>query len=217
VRQREDVSAPVAVRHVHGRPGPRGIGGEPFELRVVRAQQLRGVPPMSHAPDPRATRPPFDAIWAPWRMAYVLEPHGEGCFLCEAVASDDDAKNFVLERRERCISIFNRFPYNNGHLLVAPRAHKGDLGELDEAELAELAALTRDTQQLLARALSPHGFNIGLNLGTCAGAGVPGHLHVHVVPRWNGDTNFMPVVAGTKVIVQSLEALYQVLREHLAR
>ena len=146
-------------------------------------------------------------------MDYILEPRADGCFLCAAVASAEDARSFVLERRERCFSIFNRFPYNNGHLLVAPNAHKGGLGDLDDVELAELMRLTRDTQQLLAKAMTPHGFNIGINLGTCAGAGVPGHLHVHIVPRWTGDTNFMPVTGGAKVLVQSLEALYRLLRE----
>ena len=160
--------------------------------------------------------PAHDIIWAPWRMGYILEPKGDGCFLCSALASAEDERNLVLERRERSFAIFNRFPYNNGHMLVAPNAHKGDLGDLDDAELAELFRLTRDTQRLLAGAMKPHGFNVGLNLGACAGAGVPGHLHVHIVPRWNGDTNFMPVIGGAKVIVQSLEALYKVLREQLS-
>jgi len=162
-----------------------------------------------------ASRAHLDIVWAPWRMGYILEPKKDGCFLCAAWASDDDTGNLVLERRQHCFSIFNRFPYNNGHLLVAPKAHKGELAGLEEEELIDLVRLTRDTQQLLARAMAPHGFNIGINLGTCAGAGVPGHLHVHIVPRWNGDTNFMPVTAATKIIVQSLEALYQTLRDEL--
>lgn len=167
---------------------------------------------MSHSADNPRPLPRHDLIWAPWRMDYILDANRDGCFLCDALASGEDARNFVLERRERCFSIFNRFPYNNGHLLVAPNAHKGDLAELAEEELVDVMRLTRDTQGLLARTMTPHGFNIGMNLGACAGAGVPGHLHVHIVPRWNGDTNFMPVLAGAKVIVQSLEALYQVLR-----
>ncbi|HPD15466.1 MAG TPA: HIT domain-containing protein [Planctomycetota bacterium] len=170
---------------------------------------------MSHASG-QPSRPPFDLIWAPWRMDYILGPRTDGCFLCAAAASGEDERDLVLERRARCFSIFNRYPYNNGHLLVAPTAHKGDLAALSDEELVDVVRLTRDTQQLLARAMAPHGFNIGVNLGACAGAGLPGHLHVHVVPRWNGDTNFMPVLGGTKVIVQSLEALYRVLREQLA-
>jgi ATP adenylyltransferase len=170
---------------------------------------------MSQESQPPRCGPRYDLIWAPWRLDYILEPKKDGCFLCDAVASREDERNLVLERREGCFSIFNRFPYNNGHILVAPNAHKGDLGALDDAELTGLIRLTRDTQQLLERAMTPHGFNIGVNLGQCAGAGVPGHLHVHIVPRWNGDTNFMPVVGGTKVIVQSLDALYRLLREQL--
>lgn len=170
---------------------------------------------MSKPSDKSAGRPALDIIWAPWRMDYIVGPRSDGCFLCEALAANDDPARFLLERRERCFSIFNRYPYNNGHLLVAPNAHKGDLRDLDDAELTDLFRLTRDTQGLLAKAIKPHGFNIGMNLGTCAGAGVPGHLHVHIVPRWDGDTNFMPVIGGTKIIVQSLDALYKVLRELL--
>lgn len=161
----------------------------------------------------RANTAGQEVIWAPWRMGYILEPKGQGCFLCEALSAEDDERTLVLERREACFSIFNRYPYNNGHLLVAPNAHKGDLLELDDAELAGIMRLTRDTVGLLGRAMSPHGFNVGINLGACAGAGVPGHLHVHIVPRWQGDTNFMPVIGGAKVIVQSLEALYKALKE----
>ncbi|MFP4055409.1 MAG: HIT family protein [Candidatus Brocadiia bacterium] len=156
-----------------------------------------------------------EVLWAPWRIDYVIRPERDGCFLCTALGSEDDRGHFLVERRESCFSILNRFPYNNGHVLVAPNAHKGDLGELNEEELAALMRLTRDTQALLAQSVAPHGFNIGINLGRCAGAGVPGHLHVHIVPRWQGDTNFMPATAGTKVIVQSLEALYDLLRQRL--
>ena len=167
--------------------------------------------------DPSGSEPTRtqDLIWAPWRLDYVVQPKTDGCFLCDALASGDDAARFVIERRERCFSILNRFPYNNGHTLIAPNAHKADLPGLDDDELTDLVRLTRDTEHLLVETVSPHGFNIGINLGTCAGAGVPGHLHVHIVPRWNGDTNFMPVTADTKIIVQSLEALYGVLRERL--
>jgi ATP adenylyltransferase len=155
-----------------------------------------------------------EIIWAPWRMDYILEADkDDGCFLCRAFESEDDEANLVLERREHTFAIFNRFPYNNGHMLIAPNAHKADLGDLEETELLELMCLTRDIQERLQRAICPHGFNIGINLGRCAGAGVPGHLHVHIVPRWSGDTNFMSVTARTKVIVQSLDALYKLLRD----
>jgi ATP adenylyltransferase len=154
-----------------------------------------------------------EIIWAPWRIDYILQAEkDEGCFLCRALESDEDEANLVLERRENCFAIFNRYPYNNGHMLIAPNAHKADLSDLDESELLEVMRLTRDVQERLRAAMCPHGFNIGINLGRCAGAGLPGHLHVHIVPRWNGDTNFMSATAHSKVIVQSLEALYQVLR-----
>ena len=171
-------------------------------------------PRPEHAEAARA----HDLLWAPWRLDYVVQAaEADGCFLCQAVASDDDAGHLLLERRERCFAILNRYPYNNGHLLVATNAHKGELAELDDDELAGLMHLTRDAQELLRHAIAPHGFNIGINLGRCAGAGVPGHLHVHIVPRWNGDTNFMSVTANTKVIVQSLDALYGLLRQQLGR
>ena len=154
-------------------------------------------------------------LWSPWRLEYLTAPKAEGCVFCHALRSDQDRENLVLLRGQRAFLILNRFPYNNGHLLIAPNAHKADLTDLDDAELDELIRLTRDTERLLSRAISPHGFNIGINLGRCAGAGVPGHLHIHIVPRWNGDTNFMPVTGNTKVIGQSLDALYDLLKEKL--
>lgn len=170
------------------------------------------MPQVNDAPEPTRRH---DIIWAPWRLDYVIEAKTGGCFLCDAVAADDDAAHFVVERRDGCFSILNRYPYNNGHTLIAPNAHKADLPELTDDELAGLMRMTRDTQRLLADTLSPHGFNIGVNLGACAGAGVPGHLHLHIVPRWNGDTNFMPVTAETKIIVQSLGQLYALLRQRI--
>ena len=209
--EQEDAQETLPVRlREQGRP--RADPLERVELRVVSGHLLRGVSKVSENSE-NPTR--LEVIWAPWRMQYILEPKTDGCFLCEAVASGDDRGNFVLERRERCFSIFNRFPYNNGHMLVAPISHKADLTDLDDAELDELIHLTRDTERLLARSIAPHGFNIGINLGRCAGAGVPGHLHVHIVPRWNGDTNFMPVTGNAKILVQSLEALYDLLKENL--
>ena len=167
---------------------------------------------MNDAPEPTRRQ---DTLWAPWRLDYVIQPKTDGCFLCDALAAGDDAGRWIVERRDRCFSVLNRFPYNNGHTLIAPNAHKADLPDLTDDELVGLARLTRDTQLHLAAAMSPHGFNIGVNLGACAGAGVPGHLHIHIVPRWNGDTNFMPVTAETKVIVQSLDQLYRLLRERM--
>jgi ATP adenylyltransferase len=157
----------------------------------------------------------MDRLWAPWRLAYVTAgstPADAGaCFICRGLAATDDRANLIVKRTELSVVVLNRFPYNNGHLLVCPRAHKATLNDLDSAELLD----TQETIRRLVRALDdlmqPHGYNIGVNLGLAAGAGVPGHLHWHIVPRWNGDTNFMPVISDTRVVVQSLEALYDLL------
>ena len=149
-------------------------------------------------------------LWAPWRMAYVgrEDPEG-GCFLCRAgqAAADADREHLVVARGERWFCIINRFPYNNGHVMIAPYEHQGDLGGLDEACLTDMMRAVVVARDALRRALGAQGFNIGLNLGRCAGAGVADHLHVHVVPRWPGDVNFMPVLADVKVIPQALEDL----------
>jgi ATP adenylyltransferase len=163
----------------------------------------------------------MDRLWAPWRLAYIesaKEPsEGDPCFICRALAETDDRKNLVVFRGERSAVILNRFPYNNGHLLVAPRAHKGTLAELQSDETLEIMDTVRRMAGLLDVLMHPDGHNVGLNLGRAAGAGLPGHLHWHIVPRWVGDTNFMPVLSDTKVISQSLDALYDLLTDHLAR
>lgn len=155
-------------------------------------------------------------IWAPWRLEYIRQlarPAEGACFICDYFkAPAADEQNHVLWRTPRSIVCFNRFPYTNGHLLIAVAAHKPDLESLDEAERAELLQLVADAQLVLARAIEPQGFNVGINFGRCAGAGLPDHLHVHVVPRWNGDTNFMSVVGDVRVIMQSIDALYVQLR-----
>jgi ATP adenylyltransferase len=156
----------------------------------------------------------MDQLWAPWRLAFVAtsKPAAEDpCFLCAGLAGDDDRRNLVAHRTPRSVVVLNRYPYNNGHLLIAPRAHKASLDDLDAGELLETMETVRHMVRLLTRLMRPEGFNVGLNLGRVAGAGLPGHLHWHVVPRWNGDTNFMPVLADARVIVQSLEALYDLL------
>jgi ATP adenylyltransferase len=157
----------------------------------------------------------MDQLWAPWRLAYVAAPKPptaeDPCFLCAGLADSNDRRNLIAERTPRSVVVLNRYPYNNGHLLVAPRAHKGRLDELDPDELLETMETLRRMVRVLDRLLCPDGYNIGLNLGRAAGAGLPGHLHWHVVPRWNGDTNFMPVLGDVKVIAQSLDALYDAL------
>jgi len=154
-------------------------------------------------------------LWAPWRMEYIealSEPNG--CFICGYSEEPAlDKSNFVLWRTPHCLVVFNRFPYNNGHLLIAPMRHIEALGEATDDELLELTKLCRDCQTALGAAISPHGFNIGMNFGRCAGAGLPGHMHIHVVPRWDGDTNFMHVCSGTDVISQSMTELYDRLKQ----
>src|SRR5580692_3722638 len=154
----------------------------------------------------------MDHLWAPWRLSYVAgaKPPAsvDSCFICDGLASDDDRANLIAWRTPLSVVVLNRFPYNNGHLLIAPRAHKGRLDELTADELLETMETVRRMVGVLDGLMKPDGYNVGLNLGRAAGAGLPGHLHWHIVPRWNGDTNFMPIVADEKVVVQSLDALY---------
>lgn len=167
----------------------------------------------------------LEQLWAPWRLAYIkgsekpapqrelpLLPDADAdCFLCRAAVDEDLRGNLVVARTANTLVILNRYPYNNGHLLVAPRKHTGRLDTLDTATLHECLAFIQRVIVIQERELSAQGFNIGLNLGRVAGAGVPGHLHWHIVPRWAADSNFMPVTAGTKVISQSLDALWDIM------
>ena len=168
-------------------------------------------------------------LWAPWRIGYIQglsdSPQTENknqtpqkstgeCFICHYLTSpQDDDKNLVLWRSSQSLVILNRFPYNNGHLLIAPARHIADFEAADEAEMLEIIKLIRDSQKALSLAIGPHGFNVGMNFGRCAGAGLPGHLHIHLVPRWDGDTNFMPVCSDTGVISQSLGELFEPLKK----
>ncbi len=157
----------------------------------------------------------MEQLWAPWRIRYILGERESGCFFCRKSQESDDAKNHVVIRARTCFALLNTYPYNAGHLMVAPYKHTGDLDDLVESELAELMSLTRRCKQLLSRAIKPNGFNIGINIGRTAGAGVLDHVHMHIVPRWDGDTNFMPVLADTHVVPQALDELYQLLMKHL--
>jgi ATP adenylyltransferase len=159
----------------------------------------------------------MEHLWAPWRLSYVAtaKPPADACFICDGLAANDDRANLIALRTPRSVVVLNRYPYNNGHLLVAPRAHKGSLAELTADELLETMETLRRMVGVLDDLMRPDGYNIGLNLGRAAGAGLPGHLHWHVVPRWNGDTNFMPIVSDVKVIVQALDALYDLLTARL--
>jgi len=149
-----------------------------------------------------------ERLWSPWRMEYIRAAgaeDAEGCIFCDLPPQDDDEKNLILARGEHAFVILNRFPYNAGHLMVAPNRHEGEYEDLSEDEVLEVHRLLQRAIRALKEEMEPHGFNVGMNLGRVAGAGIPGHLHWHVVPRWGGDTNFMPVVGGTKVLPELLE------------
>jgi ATP adenylyltransferase len=156
-------------------------------------------------------------IWAPWRMEYIyaLQEHRGDCFLCRYRDNpQDDKKNHVLWRSTNSLALLNRFPYTTGHLLIAPTTHVAEPEDLPDDVLAELTLRMRDAKRVLQAALQPQGFNIGMNLGRCAGAGLPDHVHWHVVPRWSGDTNFMPVFGEVRVIPESLQRVHQKFLEH---
>src|SRR5262249_25610706 len=148
----------------------------------------------------------MDQLWAPWRMELIEKGGGHtGCIFCDLPKAADDRQNLILGRTRHCFAILNKFPYNNGHLMVVPRAHLADLEQLPREENDELSHMLRVAVRLLGRAYGAQGYNLGMNLGRVAGAGIADHLHWHVVPRWNGDTNFMPVVGETKVMIEHLQ------------
>ena len=155
----------------------------------------------------------MDRLWAPWRVTYLSAIHKppKTCVFCRILRANEDRRHLIFTRTEHSFAVLNLYPYNNGHTLVMPRRHVADWGQMTPAEKLDLLELLSTTQKLLKKILHPGGFNVGANIGKAAGAGFPGHLHIHVVPRWNGDVNFMPVLTKTKVISQSLEALYRLL------
>jgi len=156
-----------------------------------------------------------DRIWAPWRLAYVKDAAKDSedeCIFCAKPAADDDEANLIVHRGERAFVILNLYPYTNGHLMVAPFEHTGRIQDLPTETVAEMMALAKQSMDGLERVYDPHGYNVGFNQGRVAGAGVEHHIHMHVVPRWGGDTNFMPVIADTKVMPQTLEQSYEALR-----
>lgn len=150
-------------------------------------------------------------VWAPWRIEYIRGEKAGECFLCRMFAETKDRENLILFRGATCAVTMNRFPYNSGHLMVAPTRHIAQLDELSADEDREFSDLTKRAVAALRAALQPEGFNIGINLGQVAGAGLADHLHRHIVPRWNGDTNFMPVLGGPRVIPEALDATYEAL------
>ncbi len=147
-------------------------------------------------------------LWAPWRMTYIAGDREQGCLLCSKLKGRDDRGNLILCRSSHSFVILNRFPYTSGHLMVAPNRHVASLDELNEGEMVALMALLKQSIIILKRALKPDGFNVGMNIGSAAGAGIEDHIHFHIVPRWNGDTNFMPVLVETKVMPEYLEKTY---------
>jgi len=152
-----------------------------------------------------------DVVWAPWRMSYILAEKPIECIFCERLREPYDAKNLLLWRGRTAFVMMNLYPYNNGHLMVVPHAHVASLIDLEPSQRAELGELTMRCEQVLRQAMRPDGLNIGLNLGSAAGAGIAEHLHVHVVPRWDGDTNYMTVVGEVRVIPQHLDDTYALL------
>jgi len=152
-----------------------------------------------------------ESLWAPWRMEYILDDRKEGCLFCRKSESDEDAKNFVLYRSDYSFALLNTFPYNSGHIMIAPYRHTAEMEGLSEDEIVDLTKVLQLCLRLLKRVMKPDGFNVGFNLGKSAGAGVVDHLHLHLVPRWEGDTNYMPVIGNTRVIPQSLKTVYDLL------
>jgi len=149
-------------------------------------------------------------LWAPWRIGYVQKKN-KSCIFCRAAKSRLDKKYYVVHRSKFCFSVLNVFPYNNGHIMIAPNRHRGDIADLTSDELLDLIKVLKISQRQLNKVLRPQAYNIGINIGKEAGAGFAGHLHIHIVPRWKGDVNFMPVVFGSKVISQSLKQLHEKL------
>jgi ATP adenylyltransferase len=158
---------------------------------------------------------PESPLWAPWRMEYVGDQGPKpACIFCELPQSPDLRTALVLSVEEHFVVMLNRFPYNNGHLMVAPRQHTADLAEISTDGYQALMSGLRRACDVVGEVLSPDGMNVGINLGAVAGAGIADHLHWHIVPRWNGDTNFMPVLAETRVMPQHLEASYDMFHPH---
>ncbi len=151
-------------------------------------------------------------LWAPWRIEYITGPKPDRCVFCTAAEAEDDAAAYVVHRGERCFAMLNAYPYAGGHLMVSPYRHVPGLEQLADGELFEMMVLSRHALRALGKAFGPDGFNVGINEGSAAGAGVEDHVHQHVVPRWGGDTNFMPVIGHTRVLPELLEETYDRLR-----
>lgn len=154
----------------------------------------------------------MDRLWAPWRLDYITGEKTEGCIFCVFPTENNDEKRLILHRGKHAFVIMNAFPYSNGHLLIVPYRHTADVADLNDDESLEIMQLVRKCREALEAVCTPDGFNIGINQGAAAGAGIADHIHLHVVPRWNGDTNFMPVLGGVKVVPEALEVTYGKLK-----
>jgi ATP adenylyltransferase len=203
------VSLPPQTRAELERVGPGAGGAVPVAKHIG---SIGYTSPMAE----------FEAnLWAPWRMAYIEALGAEDpqtCFLCHHHAHAElDVSQHVLWRTAQTLTLLNKFPYSTGHMLIAPAAHVARFEDLPESTLSELTLCLRDAQRVLQAAFHPHGFNVGMNVGRCAGAGLPDHLHWHIVPRWNGDTNFMPALGGVKVMPESLDQVYARVRAAAAQ
>lgn len=157
-------------------------------------------------------------LWAPWRMEFIKadKKPGGGCIFCGLLLDNKDRENLILHRAERVFVILNKYPYNNGHLMVVPNKHTADMNELDEKTLGDLSVYSRHCISALKESYEPEGYNLGMNLGVAGGAGIREHLHMHILPRWVGDTNFMPVIADTKAMPQHLMTSFDSLKNYFA-
>ncbi len=159
----------------------------------------------------------MDILWAPWREKYIKQCgfKKDGCIFCQILKAKQDAKHYIFLRSAHSFAVLNIYPFSGGHFLVIPNRHVGDISALTADERADIMDLLADTKDLMDRAYRPEAFNVGMNLGSAAGAGIPEHLHIHVVPRWKGDVNFMPAIFGTKVIPVALDKVYKRLKDAL--
>lgn len=157
----------------------------------------------------------MERLWAPWRIKYVRMEKVHSCIFCKFPEERDDEKNLILYRGKRAFIIMNNYPYNPGHVMIAPYRHVANIEDLTSEEVHDIHTLTSLAIKAIKKSMKPQGFNLGINIGKAGGAGIEGHIHLHIVPRWNGDTNFMPVISDTKVIVQEIKESYRELRESI--
>ena len=154
-----------------------------------------------------------EKLWAPWRAGFILSKKEKGCIFCRRLKEKDSVKNLIVYRGQKALVILNKFPYNAGHTMIVPIRHVGQIEKLKADEGEEFFELLKKTVAIIKKVLKPTSMNLGMNLGKTSGAGVPGHLHMHIVPRWTGDTNFMPIIGKTKVVSLPLEPIYKKLRK----